>query len=608
MSPTSAPLAALADLNLADATKAAIERWLVSPRYADYQTELAALVTRAAADKDADALAELAEAFAGPLKIGTGGRRGKVGPGTNRMNLLLVRETAQGLADAMREAGDAPRVVVVYDTRRDSASFAHAAALQLVANDIDVTLLDVPRPTPELSFMVRRLECGGGIVLSASHNPPEDNGIKLYGPDGAQVLGERDRQLMRAIVAAGEKDSLPEASAAQRARLRVLDADAVAREADAPYHAYVLEQRATKGALSSPGFAVAFSPLHGVGHSSVVPILRACGLTVHPVAAQCDPDDGRFSTVASANPEAPASMAMAIELAESTGAQLVLATDPDADRLGACARDPRYAADGRAFAAIDGNRLGVLMLDHVLRHTSPPKGAWVLTTFVTSPLIGTLARAYGVDVVDDLLVGFKHHAGMMRERERRALVFGVEESHGYMRGNDIRDKDGACAAVLLAEAAALAHAEGRTLFDELERIWCRFGYHRERTGNIYVRGLAGKQAIADAMARWREVPPTSIGGLDVVGVADRSGGQQTGSPTRDLPGNVLVYDLAGDGRACRLVLRPSGTEPKLKVYALARSDAGLEPAALPEVMAAVDALIDAVLRDAERQVRANMQR
>jgi len=592
--------ASLQDLGLPADTERAVRRWLDDPLYASERPALLALLADVEAGSAA-ARAELLDAFSQVLPIGTGGRRGKVGPGPNRMNSVVLRQTAQGLALAMRAAGDTPQVAIVYDTRMHSRQFAHVAAEQCAAAGLTVIVLDAPRPTPELSFLVRRMGCGAGIVVSASHNPPEDNGIKIYGPDGAQVLGARDAALMRAILGVSE---LPVLAPEQRSQIHVIGPDQVEAEADEPYHNYVLAQGVVPGSLEARGFSLAFTPLHGVGHTSAAPVLRARGLTVHAVAAQCDPDGGRFSTVASANPESPASMAMAVALAEAEGAQLVLATDPDADRLGACARTP---TDG--FLAIDGNRLGVLMLDHVLdnlQHTLPANG-WVLTTLVTSPLLATMARAHGIEVVDDLLVGFKHHAGMMAEQPAKTLVFGCEESHGYIRGDDIRDKDGAIAALLLAECAAVAHAEGRTLFDNLERIWCRYGYHREKTANLMAPGVAGRLAISTVMETWRSQPPSGFAGLTVVKVDDRLRLRHTGSATRDLPGDVLSFELEGQGRGCRIVLRPSGTEPKLKVYALARSAGNLASDQLPGVQVEIDHLVEQVLREAEAAAQAIMR-
>jgi len=590
---------AVAGLGLAAEVIDAIERWMLQPKYESARSGLETLLQAASAGDDA-AKAEIIDAFSRTLPIGTGGRRGKVGPGPNRFNTVVVRETSQGIADALKQAGDPAKVAIVFDTRRNSREFARVVAEQLAANDIEVVIVDEPRPTPELSFLVRRLGCGAGVVLSASHTPPEDNGIKIYGPDGAQVLGARDTALMGAILAVAGLPELPTATAAQLKTITVIAGEAIATEVDAPYHAYVAQQGVYHADLRSSRLRMTFTPLHGVGHTSVLPVLTQRGFTVFAVAVQCDPDGGNFSTVSSANPELPESMAMAIALAKQEDAELVLATDPDADRLGACVR-----IRGQ-HQPIDGNRLGVLMLDHVLRNSRPPPDGWVLTTLVTSPLVATLARAAGVEVVDDLLVGFKHHAGMMEEQPQRPLVFGCEESHGFMRGNEIRDKDGAIAALLLSECAALARSHGRSVMDVLDEIWCDHGYHRERTANLIAPGITGRRAIAAVMEAWREAPPKSFAGLEVVSVDDRYSPRETGSVTRDLPGNVLLFELAAGDRACRLVLRPSGTEPKLKVYALARSEPHVPRAELSTTKDDVDQLVERVLADAETAARAIM--
>ncbi len=586
------PLADLvAGLDLPPSLRAEIDAWLTQPRRGASREGLVRIVNAAVAG-DTRALDELRDAFSGPLPIGTGGRRGKCGPGPNRFNESVLGETARGLAAAMTAEGVAPRVAVAYDTRRDSRRFAHLVADELACAGLEVVGLDQPRPTPQLSYLLRDRGCGAGVMISASHNPPEDNGIKIYGDDGAQVLGERDRALMHAIQEAARDPRPFEApSPEQRAVIHWLDGDDLA-VADRAYHTFVSAQGVTGADLGASGLGVVFTPLHGVGHTSVLPVLAARGLDVRPVEPQLDPDGGRFSTVESANPEVPASLSMALDLARETGADLVLATDPDADRLGAAVRDHRGG-----LVPIDGNRLGAIMLDHVLRHEPDPRG-WVLTTLVTTPLIRALCEVAGVDVVDDLLVGFKHHAGLVREHPTRPLLLGCEESHGYVRGNDVRDKDGAIGALLLAECAAEARREGHTLLDRLRQIWLRHGYHRERTANIRAEGARGRDAIAAVMSAWRGHAPQEFGGLRVHAVTDRASGQSTGSPTRDLPGNVLVLELNGDAGRCRLVLRPSGTEPKLKVYALA-SSAPASAAELDVAMATVDGLIEAVLKDAK---------
>jgi phosphomannomutase len=581
----------LDDLALPDSTRQLVARWLHEPRFADDREGLLELV-QTAIRGDREAIAELEDAFDGPLPIGTGGRRGKVGAGTNRVNQVVLRETAHGLALAMRAEGVPSKVAVVYDTRRDSRRFARVVAEQLASLDLDVVLVDAPRPTPQLSYIVRQERCGAGVVLSASHNPPCDNGIKIYDHEGAQVLGARDRALMQAITEATQLP-LPAIDPAKRDRIRVVGSPEALREIDDAYIGYVLEQGVADADLSSTGLVVTYTPLHGVGHTCTVPVLERKGITVHLVDEQL-PDDGRFATVKSANPEDPAAMDMARALAEARGADLAIAADPDADRLGALVSD---GAGG--FEVVDGNRLGVLMLDHVLRNATLPERGWVLTTVVTTPLIATLARAHGVDVIDDLLVGFKHHAGMMAEAPERPLVFATEESHGYVRGNDVHDKDGAIAALLLSEAAALAKANGRTLLHDLDRIFRRHGYHREKTANIYAYGAAGREAIAKLVDTWRRTPPEAFGGLPVVSREDRAQPRSTGSSTRDLPSNVLVHELKSDGGgSVRLVLRPSGTEPKVKVYALVHGPGDLDDEGLQRQREQLDRLADDVLADA----------
>lgn len=591
---------ALDELALPVETRARIARWLEEPRFADDRPELAALVQQAIGG-DAKARDELEDAFDGPLPIGTGGRRGKVGAGTNRLNTVVLRETAYGLVEAMRAEGVPARVAVVYDTRRDSRRFARIVAEQLASADVDVVLVDAPRPTPLLSYTVRQRGCGAGVVISASHNPPGDNGIKVYGPDGAQVLGPRDAALMQAITKA-MGTPLPAIDPSRFGRIEVMGTPEQLRSVDEPYLEHVLAQGVSGTDLSAAGLGVAYTPLHGVGHTAVVPVLERKGITVHVVDAQL-PDDGRFATVASANPEAPASMEMARALAEERDADLVLATDPDADRLGALIKNRQ----GR-FEVVDGNRLGVLMLDHVLRNAELPPNGWVLTTVVTTPLIATLARAHGVDVVDDLLVGFKHHAGMMAEAPERPVIFATEESHGYLRGNDVYDKDGAIAALLLAEAAAAAKAGERTQLDDLDRIFRQHGYHREKTASIYAYGAAGREAIGKLVETWRSHPPQTFGGLPVLRQEDRARPRDTGSPTRDLRGNVLVHDLEMPEQGTfRLVMRPSGTEPKVKVYALVYGPGDLDDAALERQRQRIDRWADSVLADARAQAESVMR-
>ena len=544
--------AELVRLGLSPAVVLQIGQWLTEPAFAEEREALARLV-RAATGGDEAARAELEDAFARPLPIGTGGRRGACGPGPNRVNGAVMRQTAIGLLDTLADeawgAGPEPHVVAIaYDTRATSRLFAHVVARQCAARGVGVVLLDAPRPTPQLSFIVRRRACAAGVVISASHNPPGDNGIKIYGPDGAQVVGQRDKRLFAAIEAASI-GPVPEEEGwlvpGADPKIEVLTGAALA-EADAPYHAFARAQGVLKDPQWGAGLTVVYTPLHGVGHSAVVPVLEGTGVKLHLVERQCDPDGGRFSTVESANPEVPASMDLARALAEDVGAQLVIASDPDADRMGALARD----ADG-TLQVLDGNRLAVLLADHVLRHAprEHKQKGWVLQTVVSSPLVAKLARAHGVEAVDDLLTGFKHHAAMMAEQPDKPVVFMFEEAHGYMRGDDVHDKDGAVAARLMAECAAEAHRAGQTVFDNLRRIWRTHGYHRERTDNLWAYGGTGREAIAAAVEAFRSDPPTTLGGLEVIECDDRENPRNTDSPTRNLPSNVLVFSLQADDGA-----------------------------------------------------------
>jgi len=592
------PVDALRGVDLPAAIETEVRRWLEDVRFREDRSELVHWLARASRG-EANAVADLVDAFGSPLPIGTGGRRGTCGPGPNRINVAVLRETAQGLA-RMMDLEQVPRkVAVVYDTRRDSRRFARVVADQLARNGIAVLLVDAPRPTPVLSFTVRARGCGAGVVISASHNPPDDNGIKVYGADGAQVIGARDRALMRMIEAAMQ-DPLPDEEVPSDA-VEILASASELATIDDPYMEFVHRQGVTADNLGADGLRIVYTPLHGVGHTTLLPVLQRRGASVTFVDRQ-GPDGGAFASVSSANPEAPEAFHLATALAEDLGADLVLATDPDADRLGAMARD------GGRLAFIDGNRIGALLLGHILEHNRPPSDGWVLSTIVTTPLLREIATANDVEIIDDLLVGFKHHAGMIEEAPHRACVFAGEESHGYLRGSDVRDKDGTIAALLLCETAAICKAAGETLWDRLRALWIEHGYHRERTASLFGRGVHGRRAISAVVEAWRRSAPETIGGRRIASLVDRLVPRYTGSPTRDLLGNVIVIELAPvDDVACRLVIRPSGTEPKIKLYALGRA---LVPCPGPQLAAweaRVDGVVDAVLDDVRLAAEAIMQ-
>ena len=436
---------------LGAAAATALRRWMGDEAFAAHRAEIGALIDREAFD-------ELQDAFGAVIPFGTGGRRGAMGPGPNRINERTIAESAHGLANyvlrsgAKGAAGGPARIVIAYDTRRNSRAFAETAASVVAGNGMEALLFEGPRSTPELSFAVRHLGAAAGIVISASHNPPEDNGFKAYWSDGGQVVAPHDAAIIEEVVKVTTTPRLPLEEAARRGLYRE-----IGREVDGAYLDYVAGL--TLG--SSRDVRIVFTPLHGTGTTSVAPALREAGFgDVHPLPLQweADPD---FSGVPgrSPNPENPAALDAAVKLAESIGADLVLGSDPDADRLGAVVRH------GGAWEFLTGNQIGVLLFEHIARSLAAsgtvPARAALLKTCVTSDLLDRIAAEHGIAVQGDYLVGFKYIAeaiGAMPDPS--AFVFGIEESHGYLRGAGVRDKDAAQAAVLLAERAAELKAEG----------------------------------------------------------------------------------------------------------------------------------------------------
>lgn len=571
-------------LALSETESQQIRRWLSDDHYRDQRPALVEWIKKAAGDPAVTL--NLRDAFCKDLPIGTGGRRGTVAPGPNRINSVTLRETVYGLYLAMKEWQAASRVVIGYDTRTHSQDFAHLSARLLAALGVEVKLLDEPRSTPQIAFLLRELGCGAGIVISASHNPPSDNGIKVYGPDGAQVLGQRDKSLTRAIVERGEEapqyDTQTPLSAL--AKVELLDVAAM----DRMYIDYALEQGVTQGSLAAAG-PVVFTPLQGVGLHIVSEVFAKREVQLFPVPEQCDPAGGTFNATQNANPEFIEAFDRAILRGEEVEADLLLATDPDADRLGACVRKE----SGQGFDFIDGNRIGALLLDHIGRHLgSRCEGALVATTLVTSPLIAKIGRHYGADVVDDLLVGFKHHAALVQERSEQAYLFGCEESHGYNRGPGVRDKDAATAALLLTELVAELRSQSQSVQSRLAQLWSKYGYHRERTLNWELPGLDGSARIAAVMQSWRKQAPAEIGEFRLQSQRDRMVAGNSDSPVRNATSNVLdhLYQRE-DGTEARVVLRPSGTEPKLKLYVLMASPPVPE-SQLAATQKGIDALVD----------------
>lgn len=583
---------------LAPETSKVVITWLTDPAYASQREDLAALIAR----KDYE---EVQDAFGSVIPFGTGGRRGAMGPGPNRINERTIAESTEGLCKHVLESArgrfDGPqergrgRIVIAFDTRRGSRPFSEVAASVIAGNGLEALLFEDPRSTPELSFAVRRLGARAGIVISASHNPPNDNGFKAYWSDGGQVVPPHDKAIIDQVLRVREITRLGLEEAARQGLFR-----RIGEEIDREYANYT----AKLSLVSGRAVKIVYSPLHGTGTTSVAPALDVAGFrNVQPVPSQYDPDP-TFSGVPgrSPNPENPPAVEAAVRQARETGADLVLASDPDADRLGAVVR---HRND---WVFLTGNRIGVLIFEHVARQLSvngkSPRGGLLLKTCVTTDLLDRIAESYGLHVQGDFLVGFKYIAEAIESLTDPGLfVFGIEESHGYLRGSSVRDKDAAQAAVLLSERAAELKEQGRTLVDALEEIWGRYGYYSEVTRSIPLDGKGSSGNLgAKIMDMLRDKPPRSIAGEKVLAVVDRRTGSMSDPETgRSLgratgtSGNLLVFHLAENG-AERISIRPSGTEPKIKMYVQVRSK-GCGAAAGTEARAALDLRAETLAAD-----------
>ncbi|MCM3701010.1 phospho-sugar mutase [Paenibacillus macerans] len=535
---------------------------------------------------------ELEDRFYRDLEFGTGGLRGVIGAGSNRMNRYTVARATQGFAQYILEAHAGkegnPSVVIAHDCRHFSPEFALEAALVLAGNGIVAKLFPSLRPTPQLSFSVRSLHATGGIVITASHNPPEYNGYKVYNASGGQLVpheAERVIANIQGVSAFAQVKRLTREEAEAKGLLVWLG------EAEDEAFAETVARTSVNRELLSAGAAqdlvVVFTPLHGTGNVPVRRVLEKLGFTqVHIVKEQEQPD-ANFSTVKSPNPEEREAFAMAIELGKQVGADLLIGTDPDADRMGAVVR----TANGE-YEILTGNQSGSLLVHYVLSQMKeagalPANGA-VVKTIVTSELGAAIARHYGATVFNTL-TGFKYIGEKMNEFEKHqdyTYLFGYEESYGYLAGNYARDKDAVVASALICEAAAYYKRQGKTLIGVLEELYAQFGYYREALASRTLKGKDGLAKIGALMEDFRSNPPQQIGDVQVGEMLDYSLGLD-GLPKE----NVLKF-LLKDGSWC--CLRPSGTEPKIKFYFGVRGTSNEDAAARlghmqEEVLARVDA-------------------
>ncbi|MCA9119583.1 MAG: phospho-sugar mutase [Planctomycetaceae bacterium] len=557
---------ALEKLNSAPSTLSAgardnIRKWLSEDRYSAYAPQVIEHI-------DAGKWQELDDAFWTVIPFGTGGRRGRMYPiGSNAINDRTIGESAQGLAEYVKEhhtGGAELSCALAYDTRHNSRHFAELCAGIMVAAGFKVYFLDDYRSTPELSYLVRHKKCSCGIMVTASHNPPSDNAVKVYWSTGAQVLPPHDKAIIDRVMNVQEIKQAPFDQAVAEGNVVICT-----EEIDAAYIAQVKGQR-----LEGPrNLKVIFSPLHGVGSSAVCPALEADGFTDVEVFADHAKPDGDFPNVPGhvSNPENPAVFDSIIARAKEVGADLILASDPDCDRMGVAApvtTDPK--GEWRTFT---GNQLGVLLIDYVLERRSragtlSPQH-YVVKTLVTTEMGRRIADSYNITTYGNLHVGFKWIAGLIDEVGPEKFVFGTEESHGYMAGTYVRDKDGGVACMLMAELAACVKAEGESLHEKLESLWWQHGYHAERTINVFMEGSEGMSRMNALMAAFRSKPPKQLGGIDIAQVRDYKSltivkADGSTSPLDSTSANMVILDLTEDGNY--IAVRPSGTEPKVKFY------------------------------------------
>ena len=541
------------------------ERWLAHDPDPTTRAELSVLLGDVRAGVDG-ADADLADRFLGPLEFGTAGLRGLLGAGESRMNRAVVLRTALGLGkyllDQDAEGAKARGVVIGYDGRRLGPELAEDTACVLAALGIPAKITPRPCSTPLTAVAVKDLGAAAGVMVTASHNPPRYNGFKVYWGNGAQIIPPQDKGIAASIEAAPDADRVPRMALADAER-----AGLVARFGDD------LERRYLDGvkALSvrSDGdrsIAIVYTPLHGTGNAPTRAALAEAGFSnVTTVPEQAEPN-GDFPTVAFPNPEEKGALDLAFALAKKEGAPLVIANDPDVDRLAVAVRD----ASG-AYVQLNGNQVGVLLGHYVMTESAPSEGErLVLASLVSSPMLGVIANKLGVRY-EETLTGFKWITNRAMEIEKATgarFVFGYEEALGYTVGTLVRDKDGISAAVTIAELAAVRWAEGKSLLDELESLARRYGLFVSSQRAITMPGGDGLAKIGAIMSNLRASPPTVIGSLDVIAVSDYQARTRTakdGSTTPiELPkSNVLRFDLTGD---CRVIARPSGTEPKIKFY------------------------------------------
>ena len=527
------------------------DRWLAADLAdADLKPELESVKD----DDDA-----IQDRFAVALKFGTAGLRGVIGAGTNRMNIYVVRQATQGLANWVKTQGGSQTVAISYDSRIKSDVFAKTAAEVLAANGIKVRIYSALMPVPALSFATRYYNCNAGIMVTASHNPAKYNGYKAYGPDGCQMTDEAAdivyAEIQKTDILTGAK---------------VMDFEAGIKEGlieyvgddckEALYQA--IEARSVRpGICAASGLKLVYSPLNGSGLVPVTRVLKDIGITDVTIVPEQQYPDGYFTTCSYPNPEIFEALKLGLELATKTGADLMLATDPDADRVGIAMKCP----DG-SYELVSGNEMGVLLLDYIcagrIEKGTMPKNPVAVKSIVSTPLADAVAKNYGVEL-RSVLTGFKWIGDQIAKLEAAGeadrFIFGFEESYGYLAGPYVRDKDAIIGSMLICEMAAYYRSIGSSIKQRLEEIYEKYGRYLNKVDSFEFPGLSGMDKMAGIMDGLRQNPPAKIGDYAVVKVTDYKKPEETGLPAA----NVLVYKLEG---GAEVIVRPSGTEPKIKAY------------------------------------------
>ena len=521
---------------------------------------------------------EIEDRFYKELEFGTAGLRGIIGAGTNRMNKYTVGKATQGLANYILEQGTQDKgVAISYDSRKMSKEFSEQTALILNANGIKTYLFENLRPVPELSFAVRELGCTAGVMITASHNPPKYNGYKVYWDDGAQIVNPRDVDIINKVKDVknfSEIKNIAREEATEKGLFNLIGTDMDDKYL-AKLESLVLNTEIVKE--QGKTLKVVYTPLHGTGNTIAERLLKEIGIqNLYVVPEQKDPD-GNFPTVDYPNPEDPKAFKLALELAQKVDADVVLATDPDADRLGVFAKDSRTGK----YMDYTGNMSALLIAEYRISQMKEkgmlPENGMLIKTIVSSNLADAIAHNYNLDLYE-VLTGFKNIGAIMRKAEETGenqYVFGFEESYGCLIGDYARDKDGIAAVMALCEAACYGKSQGKTLWDMMEDVYKKYGYYKETQVSIVREGMQGAQEIQDMMARTRKKEIKKIGGLKVLKFkdieTDYAKDMETGEVIKTgLPkSNVLYYELENNSWCC---VRPSGTEPKIKLYMGVKGD------------------------------------